>query len=106
MADIFRVLENILNFYKDKGFYDEYKAELEYFCVKILLCSSLSRIGRVRDKALQDELLNQTFSFIQAYFPQYKRNPYFSGRIGLYIRFVNRTNSRMVGKFLGHALKG
>lgn len=106
VADIFPVLENILIFYRDKGFYEEYKEELEYFCVKILLCSSLSRIGRVPDRALQEELLDQTFAFIEEYFPKYKDNPYFKGKIGWYIRLVNRKCSRPMGKLLGHVLKG
>ena len=106
VADIFPVLENILTFYRDKGFYDEYKEELEYFCVKILLCSSLSRIGRVTDKVLQDELLDQTFAFIKNYFPEYKKNSYFSGKIGWYIKLINRKCSRPISKVLGFVMKG
>lgn len=106
VADIFAVLDDILTFYKKHGFYEEYRTELEYFCVKIMLCSSLSRIGRVTDKALERELLDRTFEFVCGNFPEYKRNPYFKGKIGIYIRLVNRGNSRLIGRVLGKIMKG
>lgn len=106
VGNIFPVLENILEFYKKHGFYEEYIQELEYFCVKIVLCSSLSRIGRVTDKKLENELLDKSFAFINRYFPWYKQNPYFSGKIGLYIKNVNRWNSKYLGRILGRVMKG
>ena len=106
VGDIFAVLQNIIDFYKEKGFYEEYKDEIEYFCVKILLCSSLSRIGRVPDKKLENELLDRTFSYIKEYFPDYKANKYFAGKIGLYIKVVNRFNSKYIGRILGKVMKG
>ncbi len=106
VGDIFTVLQNVIDFYKDKGFYEEYKDELEYFCTKILLCSSLSRIGRVPDKKLEGELLDKTFEQIKSNFPNYKKNKYFSGKIGLYIKLVNRFNSKYIGRVLGRIMKG
>jgi hypothetical protein len=107
VGDIFPVLEDILQFYDNYGFYEEYRCELEYFCVKIALCSSLSRIGRVTDKALEDKLLDQTFEFINKYFPDYKDNKRFaSGKVGYYIKIVNRKNSKYIGRILGRVMKG
>ena len=106
VGNIFPVLENILQFYQKYGFYEEYRQELEYFCTKIVLCSSLGRIGRVPDKKLQNELLDQSFAFIQKYFPNYKDNPYVTGKIGIYMKHVNRWNSRYIGKVIGKVLKG
>lgn len=106
VADIFSVLKNILDFYNEHGFYEEYRDELEYFCVKIALCSSLSRIGRVTDKKLESELLDETFAFIGANFPDYKNNKYFCGKIGMYIKIVNRGNSKYFGRILGKVMKG
>ncbi|POP30914.1 glycosyl transferase family 2, partial [Blautia producta] len=64
VADIFCVLQDILDFYRRYGFYEQFEKELEYFCTKILFCSSLSRIGRVKDAALEKELLDRTFCFV------------------------------------------
>ena len=106
VADIFSVLQDILDFYNNKGLFQQYYDELEYFYVKILLCSSLSRIGRVRDKKLKNAMLDETFALIQEKFPQYKSNKYFSGRIGKYIRTVNRSNSGLISTVLGKIMKG
>ncbi len=106
VGNIFDVLQDILDFYKTKGFYEEYRQELEYFCTKIVLCSSLSRIGRVEDKAIQTELLDKSFTFLKDNFPDYKNNKYFTGKIGFYIKFVRRWNSRPIAKVLGKVMKG
>lgn len=106
VGNIFDVLKDILDFYKEKGYYEEYKAELEYFCTKIVLCSSLSRIGRVEDRKIQTELLDKSFAFLQENFPEYRKNKYFTGKIGYYIKLVRRWNSRPIGFVLGKVMKG
>ncbi|BCN29015.1 glycosyltransferase [Anaeromicropila herbilytica] len=106
VGDIIPVMENILDFYINNQLYDVYQEELEYFCVKTLLCSSLSRIGRIKDHSIAKELYDNTFSFINERFPNYKHNQYFSGKIGIYSRLVNRRNSKYIGKVLGFVLKG
>lgn len=106
VADIFAVLQDILDFYRERGFFEEYREELEYFCVKIMLCSSLSRVGRVTDRALKKELLDKTFRFVRENFPEYHANKYFTGKIGYYIRFVNRRNSNWISTVLGKVMKG
>ncbi len=106
VADIFCVIEDILSFYREKGFYEEYSAELEFFCTKILLCSSLSRIGRIPDKKLESELYDKTFAFIEKNFPRYKLNPYISGKVGMYMRMVSRRNCTFFGRLLGKVMKG
>lgn len=106
VGNIFPVLTNLLDFYKKNHWYETYQEELEYFCVKLLLCSSLSRIGRIQDGKLAEELYDATFSFLQANFPQYRKNRYFCGKIGGYIRLVNRRNCKYIGRVLGHVMKG
>lgn len=106
VGDIFPVLVNVLDYYKKYGFYEAYQKELEYFCVKILLCSSLSRIGRIRDQKLARELYEKTFSFIQDNFPEYKKNYYLHGKIGVYLKLVSQSNIKYIGKALGYIMKG
>lgn len=100
------MLEDILVFYKKHGFYEEYADELEYFCVKIAFCSSLSRIGRVTDRKLEEELICKTFEFVNANFENYKKNKYFTGKIGLYIKSVSKKNAKFFGRILGKIMKG
>lgn len=91
VGDIFPVLNSILSYYKELGFYSEYKNEIEYFCIKLLLCSSLARIALVRDRKLRNNFLYQTNLMIQKNFRQYRKNPYFKGGLkNKYIKSVNR----------------
>ena len=106
VGDIFSVLNDILDFYRQYGLYEKYKAELEYFCVKIAFCSNLSRIGRVGDPAIKRDLLNKTFEFVNKEFPDYRKNRYFQGKIGLYIRSVNKMNCRIYAKALSKVMVG
>jgi hypothetical protein len=106
VGNIFPVLANILEFYKSGNLYETYQKELEYFCVKVLLCSSLSRIGRIKDQKIVKELYEATFSFIGGNFPKYKQNQYLHGKIGMYLRFVNPGNCKYIGNVLGRIMKG
>ncbi len=106
VGDIFTVLDDILAFYKSKNLYEKYKNELEYFCVKIALCSNLSRIGRVQDSGLKKQLLDKTFEFVNTRFPDYKNNEYFKGKIGMYIKTVNRTTSGICAYGLSKVMIG
>ena len=106
VADIFTVIDDIISFYKDRGIYNEYSDEIEYFCSKILLCSSLSRIGRVSDKKMKKDLLDKTFEYLKRNFPNYLANKYYSGKIGIYVRTVKRWNAGLYAFVLGRAMKG
>lgn len=106
VGDIIRVFEDILDFYHKKGIYGRYKDELEYFCVKIAFCSNFSRIGRVRESLTRRDLFNGTFAFVRKNFPFYTRNNYFKGKIGLYIKSVNRLNCGLYAKVLSKVMVG
>lgn len=106
VADIFCVLEDMISFYETCNLFNDYKEELEYFCSKIITCSSLSRIGRIPDKKLEKELLKKSFEWLAAKFPEYKKNKYYTGKIGIYVKLLNIYNSKMVARILGKVLKG
>ncbi len=89
--DIFYVLQDLLKFYKNNDLYCKYQQELEFFCIKILLFSSLGRILSVQDKNIRNQLLDKTDFFINRIFPSYKANKYFRSKLyGLYIRSMSR----------------
>lgn len=106
VGDMFSVLTDAIQFYQENGFYTTYEKELEYFCTKIVLCSSLGRIGRIQDRNLRKKLLSRSFSFLSEYFPNYKKNPYLQGKIGLYMKLVNRQNCELFARIIGKVLKG
>lgn len=91
VRNIFPVLENSLEFYREKGFDTTFAKELEYFCVRILLCSSMQRISRVASYRDAMGLLDETLSFIKHWFGGYKKNPYIGNRPqGIYMKSFNR----------------
>lgn len=95
--DIFSVFRYSLEFYRNNGFEEAYKSELEYFCVRVLLCSSMQRISRVKKYKDSRILLKQTLCFIRDFFPNYKSNPYFKkGKVSLYMKSINKVTAPMV----------
>lgn len=97
VGNIFTVLEDIIQFYEKSNFKDTYRKELEYFCVKILLCSSLGRVARVGDKALRSELVRKTMDMIQTYFQEYRKNNYLkNGATGMYMKCINGVSVHLV----------
>lgn len=101
VAHIFPVLEEMLSFYQKKGLFDQYRQELEYFCVKILLCSSMVRISRVSDQKLADTLVDRSFRLLHQYFPDYRGNPYLKGRkVGIYLRCLTPAAAKQFVRIL------
>lgn len=72
--DIFTILDNVLNYYKERGLYKEYKTELEYMYTRFLLCSSLLRIVKIADKQVREELQDKTINDLYEKFPNWKNN--------------------------------
>ena len=94
---IFPVLQKVLEFYSAKGLYDDYKTELEYFCSRILLCSSFRRISRVKDKRIRKELVRRTFMFLKEHFPNYRGNIYYRGKLlKFYMMILSEHTSGLV----------
>lgn len=93
---IMPVIQYALDFYKEKGHYDTYRNELEYFCVKVLLCSSLERVCRLHKRSDSMDLAKETLQFISQNFGEYRKNPYFkSGVTNWYIKSVNAVTIRL-----------
>jgi glycosyltransferase involved in cell wall biosynthesis len=106
VGDIFSVFDDIRDYYRTRNLLGEYKDELEYFCVKIAFCSNLSRIGRVKNGYLRNELLDKTFDYVRKNYPDYKKNKFFVGKIGMYIKSVARWNSGIYAMVLSKVMIG
>lgn len=89
--EIFTVLENVINYYKEKGLYEEYKEQLEYLYVRFLLCSSLKRMCKIGDKQERKKAQKETWNNINTKFPKWKKNKLLKKRSlkNLYIKSNN-----------------
>ena len=73
-ADIFKILNNVLEFYKNHNLYEKYEKELEYLYIRFLMGSSFLRIVKIKDKALRKDLLNKSYLELNNKFPNWKQN--------------------------------
>lgn len=95
VRDIFIVLQNIIDFYKDRDIYDKYKEELEYLFIRIILGSSFIRIIEIDDKKLRKIILLENWNFLNDHFPNWKKNKimrkrWMKDKNNLYNRFINK----------------
>jgi glycosyltransferase involved in cell wall biosynthesis len=72
--DMFDVLDNVVSYYKKKGFYEEYKEQLEYVCIRYLLGSSFLRITAIYDKETREKILEENWRYLNTRFHDWKRN--------------------------------
>ena len=95
--EIFTVLENVISYFQEKGFYEEYKQQLEYNYVRFLLCSSLKRMCKIKDKAQRKQALKETWENINTKFPNWRKNEILKKKNfkNLYIKSNNKITYRI-----------
>lgn len=99
--NIFQVITCSLDYYKNNGFYEKYRNELEYFCVRVLLCSSMQRISCVSPYTDARALQKKTLRFVKENFPEYRKNPLMSPKgIHLYMKCFNYISAPVILSFL------
>jgi len=91
-ADIFIILNNIINFYKSNNLFDIYKTELEYLYIRFLLGSSFLRIVKIKNKNLRKELLNKSINELYSTFPNWKENKLLKikSKKNIYYKTINK----------------
>lgn len=92
-GEIFKVWENVLNYYIENNIFNEYRSELEYSYTRILLCSSLKRITKVKDRKVRKALIKLTWQNLNKKFPHWKQNKYLNSTKSfknLYLKSINK----------------
>ncbi len=90
--DIFKVLYNVIDYYKKNNYYVEYKDQLEYTYTRLLLCSSLKRMCKIDNKDERKRALDETWNSLNTKFPVWKKNKILKKKSlkNLYMKSVNR----------------
>ena len=104
VRDIFIVLDNTINYYKENGIYDMYKQELEYIYMRYIFGSSFKRVVKIKDKELKKQILNESYSNLISRFPDYKKNKYLNTKTdkkNKYFRLLNRRRYLLSSKIFG-----
>lgn len=91
--EIFTVLNNVIEYYKENSLYEEYKTELEYTYARLLLCSSLFRMVKISDKKVRNELLKQTWDNLNNKFPDWKKNSILNDNKSKKNKYMKSVNS-------------
>ena len=102
-AEIFTVLDNVIEFYKKNNIYEKYRDELEYYYARYLLCSSLKRMCKIKDKTIREKLLTESWKRLNSNFPNWKENVILKTvNIGKnkYMRTVNKSTYKIYSKIL------
>lgn len=102
-AEIFTVLDNVIEFYKKNNIYEKYRDELEYNYARYLLCSSLKRMCKIKNKTIRKKLLTENWERLNSNFPNWKENVILktvnTGK-NKYMRTVNKSTYKIYSKIL------
>ena len=71
--EILAAMENILDYFRQKGWFDLYRDELEYLAIDNVYIASSLRLIRI-DPA--NPLIDRFHDYVQRQFPHYRRNIY------------------------------
>ena len=95
--DIFKVLDNVIEYYKKNNYYQEYKEQLEYTYTRLLLCSSLKRMCKIDNKDERKMALDETWNNLNTKFPDWKKNKLLKKKSfkNIYMRSVNRVTFKI-----------
>ena len=100
---IFRVLDDVIEYYKKIGLYNEYEKHIEYTCARILLCSSLKRMIQIPDKVTRELLLTETWQNLNGKFPNWKKNELLKKNNtvnGIFMKTINDATFKIYTKIL------
>ena len=91
---ILDILQHIKDYYIKIGAYEEYKDALEFLYIRIILCSSFSRMCGIPDKSQRKEALDKNWEALENNFPNWRKNSYLkqlNTKKGIYMRCMNKT---------------
>ena len=90
--EIMDVLNHVISYYKEQDLYDEYFDELEYTYTRLILCRSLLRMCKIKNKQVRKEILSITWKSLNEKFPNWKKNKILrknKSKKDLYMKTVN-----------------
>ena len=95
--NMIEVFTGIIKEYKKKKLFNEYKDELEYITTRFFLGNSYLRTCRIEDVNLRNSILKESWSFLNAQFPNFNDNKFLldSGFKNKY--YKNITESKFYG---------
>lgn len=87
------VWEDLLKYYHENEFYEQYKAELEYAMIKFMLGQPFRSACKIQDKEDRKLTLDMLWKNLYTHFPEWKKNAILKSRKDLkhlYFKLVNK----------------
>ena len=97
VKDMIHVFDDLLEFYKNRSLYDEYKLELEYLFIRFFLGNSFLRTCQIKDRIDRKKTLDLSFRILNDNFPNWKNNKYLNlgGLKNKYFKLINNFTYRV-----------
>ncbi|MDD2591847.1 MAG: glycosyltransferase [Erysipelotrichaceae bacterium] len=92
VKDIVFILNDILAFYKERGYYHTYQSELEYFFIRFTLGQPFRSCSKITDQEDRKYSLDLLWKTLNDNFPNWKSNQYIKTLPGLKNRYFNLIN--------------
>lgn len=92
VKEIVYIWQDLYDYYRSKGIFDEYRDELEYLTVKFMFGQPFRSAVKIKDKADREKTLSMLYSTLHENFPNWRKNKYLKslgGLKNLYFRTVN-----------------
>lgn len=76
--DITKALGSVVNFYRENGFFEKYKEELEYKCAFHIFTRYTAMLDKIKGEnwEMKMQLLKETYAFMNEQFPGWENNRY------------------------------
>lgn len=99
-AEIIEILDRVIEYYKEKNIYENYKEELEYNYARYLLCSSMLRMIMIENKEEREKMTNYAWEKLNKTFPKWKENKYLKEKTlkNRYMLSVNERTLKLYSK--------
>lgn len=97
VKDIYKIVDDVILFYKENNMYKKFYDDLEYLFIKELLLSSGKRFLE-HDILKKTDLLNKNFLFVKNYFPNWKKNPYLKkqSKVNLVLKLITPFSYKII----------
>jgi len=97
LYDFINNMKGIVEHYKEKGLYEEYKNELEYLFARYAYITFPKRLSKTKNKKMYNKGIDYGIMSVKDFFPDYKKNIYLKqkGLKNWYIKNFNKTLSHI-----------
>lgn len=89
VKNMINVFEIILQYYRDHGYYEEYRDALEYITIKAFLGNSFLRSCKIQDPEDRKKTIRLGWDLLNREFPNWHKNPYLKSLGGMKNRYFS-----------------